>query len=146
VTLASKPLAPWLWLLLTVFCFRVVAQLLQWLLTVPFLPPFAAWHSGALPYGVLVATQILIIALMARVCYRFSRGHVQANHRLGAMLLLLGAIYFLGMLARLLVGLFVLPEHGWFGQILPAVFHLVLALFVLLVGRFHYAHGREAPR
>lgn len=111
----------------------------------PYLPPFSAWHSGALPYGVLVTSQLLIIVMMVHVCYRFTLGRVVAKRKTGFMLLLIGGIYFLGMLGRLLLGLFILPGHAWFGQILPTLFHLLLALFVLLVGRFHFSPRQEPP-
>lgn len=143
---AGKRLSTWLWLLLALFCFRVVAQLLQWQFSLSFLPAFDTWHSGALPYGVLVVSQMLIIAVMVRVCYRFSRGHVVARRRVGLTLLVIGALYFLTMLGRLGVGLFVLPDDPWFGQHLPALFHLVLASFVFLVGGFHYTQDRAKPR
>lgn len=140
----SRKLAPWLWLLLAMFCFRVLAQLLQWRFYVEFLPPFAAWHSGALPYGVLFASQLLIIVVMSRICYSFSQGSVVARRNVGLTLLVFGAVYFLLMLGRLFLGLFVLPEHSWFGQTLPAVFHLVLAIFLLFVGHYHFSHtGRR---
>jgi hypothetical protein len=142
---ASRRFAPWLWLLLALFCLRVAAQLLQWRMSLPYLPPFSAWHSGALPYGILVTSQLLIILMMVHVCYRFTLGRVAANHKTGLLLLVIGGIYFLGMLGRLLLGLLLLPEHAWFGATLPALFHLVLALFVLLVGRFHFSRRQEEP-
>jgi hypothetical protein len=124
----------------------VVAQLLQWCISLPYLPPFSAWHSGALPYGVLLTLQLLIIAMMAHLCYRFTTGRVAASHKTGLTLLVIGGIYLLGMLGRLLLGLFIVPEHAWFGATLPALFHLVLALFVLLVGRFHFSRHQEERR
>lgn len=136
----SKKLSPLLWLLLGLFCFRVLAQLLQSMFSFEFLPPFAAWHSAALPYSVLLLSQVLIIVVMTHVCIKFTQGRVVATRKPGILLLVFGAIYFLAMLGRLLLGLLVLPDHDWFGQILPAVFHIVLALFVLLLGHFHYSH------
>lgn len=135
-----------MWLLLALFCFRVFAQLLQWVFPSELLPPFAAWHSAALPYGVLLSSQVLIIILMVFVCTRFTRGRVTRNRLLGGVLLVTGTIYLVTMLGRLLVGLFVLPDHHWFGQFLPAVFHLVLALFVLLVGSFHSSRTGRTMR
>lgn len=136
----SKKFAPWLWLLLGLFCFRVLAQLLQSMVYFEFLPHYAAWHSGALPYGVLLLSQVLIIVVMSLVSFKFTQGRVIANRHVGMLMLVFGVIYFFAMLVRLLLGLFVMPEHSWFGQILPAMFHLVLALFVLLVGYFHYSN------
>ncbi len=128
-----------LWLLLALFCLRVFAQLLQWVFPTEYLPPFAAWHSAALPYGVLLLSQVLIVILMTFVCIRFSQGRVTRNRFLGGVLLVTGTIYLVVMLVRLFIGVFVLPDHHWFGQLLPASFHLVRAVYMLLVGCFHYS-------
>ena len=40
--------------LLLLFVFRVVAQFVQWIHPVDFLPPFDDWHSGILPYLSLI--------------------------------------------------------------------------------------------
>ncbi|MBM3769903.1 MAG: hypothetical protein FJW27_01160 [Acidimicrobiia bacterium] len=55
----------WLWLLTGLFALRVVAQPMSLLLEHPLLPRFEAWHSDALPYGLLVASQILILVAMS---------------------------------------------------------------------------------
>ena len=41
--------------LLAAFVLRVIAQLVQLIAPVAWLPPFTAWDSGALPYGVVSA-------------------------------------------------------------------------------------------
>ena len=128
-------------MLLALFCFRVLVQLLQLLFPVAYLPPFAAWHSESLPYSVLLLSQLLIVILMTFVCIRFSQGRVTPNRFLGGVLLVTGTIYLVVMLVRLFIGVFVLPDHHWFGQLLPAGFHLVLAIFMLLVGSFHYSQA-----
>ena len=119
----------------------MLAQLLQLKFSFDFLPSFSAWHSGALPYGVLLLSQLLIIVVMILVCIKFTQDRVVASRNAGIVLLVFGAIYFLVMLGRLLLGLLVLPEHSWFGQVLPAVFHLVLAFYAVLVGHYHYSHA-----
>jgi hypothetical protein len=43
---------------------------------------------------------------------------------------------------RLLIGLTVAPDHYWFSARLPTLFHLVLACFILIYGRFHLIFGR----
>ena len=55
---SQRQTARWLWILLGLFCFRVCAQLFQCFFETAFLPPFAAWQSGLLPYGVVRAQQI----------------------------------------------------------------------------------------
>lgn len=133
----AQATAPWLWLLLGLFCFRVMAQLAVIEGGPAWLPSFEYWHSGALPYGALVASQLLLIVIMARTALVFSRGAVRPRRRFGQMLGALGLVYLVTMLVRLVLGLTLLPEHPWFGKALPAVFHLALAGFVLLVSRFH---------
>ena len=57
-----------------------------------------------------------------------------------AAVILAGAVYFALMAARLILGLTILSSSVWFATWIPAVFHLVLASEVLLVGG--YARGR----
>ena len=63
-----------LWVLLTLFVLRVVGQLLVVSSLAPFLPPMDEWQSGLLPYPLLLASQLLIIGVLATVCVQFSRG------------------------------------------------------------------------
>lgn len=134
---SSRHYAPWLWLLLALFCFRVAAQPLALAGSASFLPSFDAWHSALLPYPWLLAAQILIIVVFAWTAWRFTRGDVAPRPGFGRFLVGLGSLYFGVMLLRLALGLTVLSSHPWFGKILPALFHLVLASFLLVVGVFH---------
>jgi hypothetical protein len=130
-----------LWVLLGLFCFRVGAQLIQFAGPVPFLPPFEAWHSGALPYGALLTAQLAIIAVAGWWASQFQRGAVLPRRGRGGVLLVAGATYFSVMAVRLALGVTVLPSHAWFGTLLPAFFHIVLAGFLLVAGHFHWRHG-----
>jgi hypothetical protein len=134
---AAKRYAPWLWLLLALFCFRVMAQLIALTTSPTFLPAFDAWHSATVPYWVLLASQFLIAAIMAVTAWRFSEGNMRPRPIIGRVLVALGSIYLGFMLLRLALGITVLTAHPWFGKILPTIFHLVLATFLLLVGLFH---------
>lgn len=136
-------LASWLWLLTALFAFRVLAQLTQLFAPVPFLPPFAAWHSATLSYGQLLAAQIVMLALMIHVAWRCATVRGTRCARTGGLLLWLGGVYFGVMLLRLLLGMTMLSGHHWFGQPIPAVFHLVLAGFVLTLGAWHRSAGSE---
>ena len=138
---ASTRYAPWLWLLLALFVVRVVAQPLSLLTNSPYLPPFDAWQGSGLPYPVLLAAQLLIIAFMARTATRFGRGAVVPRYRLGVWMLVLGSVYFLTMFLRLLLGLTVFRESRWFSAYLPTTFHLILASWLLLFGHFHVRYG-----
>ena len=138
---ASAAYAPWLWLLLGLFIIRVIAQPLSLVIDSQLLPRFESWHGGILPYPVLLAAQLLIIAFMARTATRFGRGDVAPRYRLGVWLLVLGSVYFLTMLSRLFLGLTVLRESRWFSAYLPTAFHLVLATWLLFYGHFHFRYG-----
>jgi len=128
---------PWLFLLFSLFLFRVVGQLVQLFHPLPFLPAFSAWQSGALAYRWLFCTQILIIIFLSVTLCGFARQTARPNRRRGRWLIGAGSIYFGVMALRLLVGGTVAKEHPWWGAEVPAFFHLVLATFVLLVGHFH---------
>jgi hypothetical protein len=143
---SSRDYARLLWLLLALFVVRVVAQPLALLTSAPFLPPFEAWHSGVLPYPVLVAAQLLIIAWLARTAWRFSKAAVTPSYGVGLTMLTLGAVYFGVMLTRLVLGLTILSSSRWFSSILPTVFHLVLASYLLVYGRFHFRYASRAEK
>lgn len=136
---------PILTVLLLLFCFRVGAQLVQAWFPVDVLPPFDAWASGAVPYWLLCVFQVLMIIVCAGVIRRLYAGRVIPSKKTGRILLLLGGLYWGLMCLRLILGLSVVPDHFWFGATLPTLFHLVLAGFVLVYGRFHLAAGRETP-
>ncbi len=126
-----------LWLLLGLFCFRVAAQLVVAVTPLPFLPPFEAWHSDSMPYPVLVIAQIAIIALCARMARGIAMERTEARSRLGALLLLLGGLYFLFMMVRLVLGATLLSDLSWWHAPVPSCFHLVLASFLIVAGHFH---------
>ena len=140
---AHRRYLPWLIALFSLFVFRVVAQLLQSVYPVSFLPSYSAWHSGALPYGSLVLSQLLIIMVFSLTIRGFARESVRPKRRLGQWLLVLGGFYFGTMILRLLAGLTIAADHPWFGAKIPAFFHIVLASFILLVGHFHLKQSDE---
>jgi len=98
---------------------------------VRFLPPMAAWYSGLMPYEYLLPAQMLLIALMAKICIDFTgqRGFFHAPRRLFAHeWLWFGYLYLAVMIARAVF----LWDHP-----IPIVFHWVLAAFVITVGLSH---------
>jgi hypothetical protein len=129
--------------LLALFCFRVLAQLLQRYLALPFLPPFDAWQSGALPYPALFASQILIIIFYAWILQRIISNRIQPSRRQGWIFFIIGLVYFLAMVMRLLIGLTGLSTHHWFHSYLPTLFHFVLSGFLIGVGHFHLQTWRN---
>jgi hypothetical protein len=125
------------------FAFRVAAQLVQYASPTRFLPPFDAWQGGGLDYPLLLASQLFILAAMAwgtSAVYRRARG----RESVGRWLIVIGAVYFVSMSARLVLGLTVLSDLAWFAKPLPALFHMVLAGYVLTLGRYHSRRGGRA--
>ncbi|MEQ1782461.1 MAG: sterol desaturase family protein [Hyphomonadaceae bacterium] len=120
--------------LLVLFVGRVAAQLWQYFWPTDALPPFAAWQSGTLPYPVLVASQFAIIATSIWTIASILRDNLGPHRRLGAVVLIAGILYFGFMGFRLIAGLTFLKDAPFFGVILPAIFHLVLASMLVIVG------------
>jgi hypothetical protein len=137
----SQRYAPWLWLLLGLFALRVVAQPLALQVDTPLLPRFESWHSGLLPYPVLVITQVIIVLWLARTSRAFTRGAVVPRARIGTAAIAFGSVYFVAMAARLVLGATLLADQRWFASPLPTFFHLVLAAFLLLYGHFHWRYS-----
>ena len=126
-----------LWLLLALFALRVLGQLLVVLGLAPFLPRMDDWQSGVLPYSMLLASQILILGVLATVCVQFSRrkGYfIDARKWLATPLWVAGWIYAVGMVVRYAV----LRR-----DLIPVVFHVVLASFLLVVA--HHHRHRSCP-
>ena len=129
-----------LWTLLALFTGRVAGQLAVSLDAAPFLPPMEQWQSGLLPYPVLLASQLVLIAGLGTVCQQFSRGagyFVDRRPWLGAPLWIVGWIYAGGMVVRYAVWMAIKPEERWTGDLIPVVFHIVLATFLLVVADHH---------
>lgn len=136
-TLALPAYTHYLWALSLLFLLRVIGQLIQQLNAVSWLPPLEDWQGSSLPYGLMLSSQIIILAVMIRITRKHETSCVQKNPIKGRWLLTLGALYFFSMSARIVIGLANLSTHPWFHKSLPAFFHLVLATFVLSLAAFH---------
>jgi len=134
----GAPHVVWLWSLTTLFAFRVLAQLAQYATPSRFLPPFDAWQGSGLSYPVLLASQLLILAVMILATRGVSR-RARASRRVGGWLIAIGCVYLASMSARLVLGLTMLADVPWFAKPLPALFHMVLAGYVLTLGHYHWA-------
>ena len=132
-------------ILLALFCFRVLAQLLQRYLELPFLPPFDAWQSGAVPYSALLVSQILIIVFYAWILRRIATNRIQPSRRQGWTFFIIGLIYFSVMVARLFIGVTGISEHHWFHSYLPTLFHFVLSGYLIVMGYFHLQTTTRRP-
>lgn len=136
----ARRLAPLLWTLLVLFCFRVTGQALVAFSHVEFLPPMQEWYSGLLPYEYLLPSQIVIVALMLKICVDFTRGRgifVEPRRFFAAYWLYFGYTYLTVMVARYPLHMYFHSEARWFGGTIPIFFHWVLAAFVIIVGLHH---------
>ena len=120
-----------LWTLLALFALRVLGQVLVAAGLAPFLPPMDEWQSGLLPYPLLLASQMLILAVLGAACVQFTRGTgyvVERRAWLGTPLWIAGWFYAITMVVR-----YALLRR----DAIPVVFHIVLASFMLVVARHH---------
>jgi len=120
-----------LWTLLALFALRVLGQILVVAGVAPFLPPMADWQSGLLPYPLLLASQVVILVLLGTVCVQISSGRgyfVQPRRWLATPLWIFGWIYAGAMVIR-----YALLRT----DIIPVVFHVVLASFLIVLARHH---------
>jgi ornithine lipid hydroxylase len=134
---ATTRLSVLLYFLTTLFALRVVAQAIQHWVPFSFLPEFGRFQGSNLPYSVLLASQLLILTAMVWVAKRVGSGHMRPQAGAGRVLLVLGGIYFAGSVLRIVVGLTLGDALEWFTHWIPAIFHLVLAGFVLAMAAFH---------
>jgi hypothetical protein len=143
--LPTRTGATLLWTLSFLFALRVLAQALQLWLPQSFLPPFDRFQGSNLPYPVLLSAQILILAAMLRYSWKAHRGALTAGRRLNKTLFWCGAVYMSGSAARIAIGLTISIAPPWFSAWISAVFHLVLAGFVLTLAWTHHCAsvGRE---
>lgn len=118
------------------FLFRVLAQLIQAEADLPYLPEFQSWDSGAVPYAVLVIAQCIIFGTMIALAWGVWTNRLSPNRWRHRLCLIFGTIYFSSMFIRLVAGLTALNHVAWFAKPLPAFFHLVLASFILVLGRY----------
>lgn len=142
VRAGSSPAVAWLLVVLALaFLGRVVAQLAQAVAEVAALPPFDDWQSGALPYPVLLATQIAILIGQSAIISGVASGRFRPSPVVRRSLAVFGLLYLGVMIVRLVLGSTALAGDSWFDAILPSIFHLVLASFVLVT-----AYGTRRAR
>jgi hypothetical protein len=137
-----------LWMLLALFAGRVAGQLAVALGAAPFLPPMEQWQSGLLPYPLLLAAQAVLLAGLGGICLQFARGRgyfVRPQPWLATPLRVVGWIYASAMVARYAVWMTIKPEARWTGDLIPVVFHIVLASFLIVVGDHHRGTPDASP-
>lgn len=126
-----------LWLLLGLFVFRVVSQFTLQFVEIKNFPSFDQWHSNTLNYKLLLFFQILIIIIYTRICIKVSNGSLKANRNWANFLKIFGLIYFAGMVTRYFLSMYLYPDMRWTGNLIPILFHLVLASYLVVLGKYH---------
>ena len=126
-----------LWLLSSLFTARVLGQAVQHWAPQPSLPRFSEFQGSSLPYWLLLSAQLLILAAMVMISSRVQRGTLAPSRRAGKLLAWVGGIYMAGSLLRIAVGLSAAAAPAWFRTWIPAIFHVVLAAFVLALAGYH---------
>ena len=128
-----------LWLLTATFAARVAGQAIQIVWPQPFLPAFGSFQGSRLPYWALLSVQLAILTAMIRFDFRIQAGTLIATRRAARVLGVLGGAYLAASIGRIVIGLVVPQAPPWFSTWIPALFHLALALWVLLVAGYHHA-------
>jgi hypothetical protein len=127
-----------MWALLVLFVARVVGQMLAATTRPRWLPPMSRWYSGVMPYRYLLPAQLVIIGLMIAMSVGVSGATGPLGLRrqqLGMIALLASYAYAAGMVWRAGYRAALPPERR--GVVIPIVFHLVLAAFLLVYGSWH---------
>ena len=109
-----------------------------------FYPRWSSGKSGLLPYPALLAAQVIILVTFGIAAAQFTRGRgyfVDGGRWLGTPLWIAGWIYALSMVLRYVVWMAIRPDQRWTGDLIPVVFHVVLASFLLVVAHHHRRAG-----
>ncbi len=136
--MVTRHYAAALWLLSFLFAIRVAGQAAQYWFPQAYLPAFHSFQGSKLPYWPLLGSQLVILGLMLRVSWRVTN----PRPSLGKYLAWLCAIYFVLATARLAIGFAEPSAPEWFRAWIPGAFHVVLALFVIVLAGYHL---RERP-
>jgi len=127
--------AAWACVAALLFGLRVLGQAIQRWAPQSFLPPFAAFQGSRLPYPVLLAAQLAILAAMVVTCRRVLTGSQTRSRRKSRALTWTGAAYLTLSVLRIAIGVMFPAAPAWFSAWISEFFHLVLAAFVLSLAR-----------
>jgi uncharacterized protein len=122
------------------FFLRVLGQVLVAFFAVPWLPPMGEWFSGLIPYPILLAIQLVMLAAMIKMSADIWRGRgffAVPRPSWSTFLIAFSALYAGSMAARYVLTMILRPEMRWYGGAIPIFFHFVLAGFIYTWGRFH---------
>ena len=132
----SKGYALCLSILLSLFIFRSVFQLIQYLWPLTWLPNFEYWQSGVLPYPLLLASQVVITIVGLWLVFGVARGKFRTISNWGNWILIVGFGYLGLMMFRILAGLTIASGSPWFDTLIPSISHMVLAGFLIVLGAY----------
>lgn len=127
-------------LLTGLFALRVVGQFLVAYSNIGLLPPMDHWQSGLLPYPLLLASQIALLALMMKINYDSASASglfCTPRPRWSRRLTWIAIFYASSMVLRYLITMYIHPEMRWWGDTIPIFFHFVLAGYLFVIGRYH---------
>ncbi len=126
-----QSVAALLWALTALFTLRVLGQAVQLWWPQPFLPRFDSFQGSGLSYQLLLTAQIVILGLMARTALRVRAGTLRPSPTQQKTLAWSSFLYMGGSMLRIMIGIFVPAAPAWFTTWISALFHLVLAAFVM---------------
>jgi len=131
---------PVLALLTFLFALRVLGQALVAFVDVAWLPVMEQWFSGLIPYPTLLMIQLLMLILMVKITGEIWRGlgtfAIQRPHW-SQFLIRFSAVYAGAMVLRYVLTMILHPEKRWLGDVIPVIFHFVLAAFIFVLGHYH---------
>ena len=128
--------------LTALFALRVAGQALQRWTPLEALPAFGEFQGSGMPYWLLLTVQLFILALMASITQDVAAGTRRRNPRAARLLGWIGAIYMAGSLGRIVAGLVLTDPPPWFTAWIPALFHVVLAGFVVTLAAYQATSAR----
>lgn len=129
-----------LWLFTGLFLLRVVGQIVVAIRCQSWLPPMEQWNL--VPYPILLPIQLMFITVMLWIDWAFtweSGISTATNPGFGRFLIVFSALYALAMPIRYGVRMYRQPDQRWFGGTIPMVFHIVLASYLYVLGKFYVA-------
>lgn len=121
-------------LIMLFFTVRVAAQFIQRYFPQSWLPPFSAWQSGTVPYSTLLASQIVILLVGALLSFFLLQKKIHLKKTAEYLLKVVGALYLGFMLFRGCLGIYY-PDDSFWGALIPTVFHIMLASWILIFSK-----------
>lgn len=132
--------------LTALFACRVAGQAVQRWAPLDALPAFDDFQGSSLPYWLLLSVQLFLLALMASITADVAAGTRRRNPTSARVLTWLGGLYMAGSIGRIVVGIALANPPPWFTAWIPAVFHVILAGFVLTLAAYHATAWRRGAQ